>query len=335
MKPASTLPTALICLAIGCHHTPPVPQAIDPAMAACLPPDSALIAGIDLTAVRASPLYAKAPAAAGAFTAQFGGVSSALVAYAGKELLIVARGRFQSPPPGAVMVAPDLALYGSPEQTAAASARYKSRSPGPTALLAQAESVARGAQVWAAAHGNAPLPLSGNVADLAGILRKADFITLTARTGPGLALELRATAPDTNSARAIEETLRADITLGAAGEARRPDVAAALRSARVDRADRQVVVSLSVSEDAAAQLLALFYSSVLRKRTTAKPNTRRRTPPGPPSAAIGHCSSVTQRSRCGCERRSQASAMRCNLTLAAPFPRSRFLPPYAPGMPIA
>ena len=156
------------------------------------------------------------------------------------------------------MMLTGLALYGSSVQTSAASARYKSGHSPPPALLAKAESVARGAQVWVAARGNAPLPLTGNGADLLRILRKADFLTLTARTGSGLALELRAAAPDANSARAIEETLRADFTFAAAGEARRPDVAAALRSVQVARTDRGVVVSLSVSEDVAAKLLALF-----------------------------------------------------------------------------
>ena len=67
-------------------------------MADCLPPGAALIAGIDLTALRASPLYSKVPSAVSAFASQFNGVASALAAYDGKEILVVARGHFQSPP---------------------------------------------------------------------------------------------------------------------------------------------------------------------------------------------------------------------------------------------
>jgi hypothetical protein len=81
---------------------------------------------------------------------------------------------------------------------------------------------------------------------------------LTARTGAGLWLELRALAPDANAASAIEETLRADLTLAAAGEAKRADVAGALRSAGVSRADREVRVTLTVSDDVAGRLFAMF-----------------------------------------------------------------------------
>ncbi len=248
----------LACATIACHKAPEAAHAIDPALASCVPPDAELIAGVDLDALRASPLYSKLPASAETFTAQIGGVSKAVVSYNGKELLVAARGRFQTPPDGVTMLSPDLALLGSPQKTAAAAAQYKAHRIGAPALLAQAESVAAGAQVWIAARGGANLPLSGNAANLAGILRRATFVTLTARTGAGLALELRASAPDANAARAIEETLRADFTLGAAGEAKHEDIAAALRSVQVTRADREVQVTLNVTNEVAGRLFELF-----------------------------------------------------------------------------
>jgi hypothetical protein len=257
VKPASRVASAaLICMAMGCRTAPPTgARAVDSALAACIPADSVAIAGIDLDALRRSPLYLKTPAA-GVFAAQFTGVSSALLAYNGKELLVIARGRFNSPPAGASMLAPGLALYGSPSQTAAAAAQYKSGRAGAPALLAKAESVAAGVQVWVATRGDAPLPLTGNVAELARILRKAEFLTLTARTGTGLAVELRAWARDAERARAIEETLRADFTLAAAGESRRPDIAAALRGVQVTRMDGEVLVAVAANEQVASQWIA-------------------------------------------------------------------------------
>lgn len=243
---------------VGCRTAPEAKHAIDPGLAACIPPDASLIAGVDLTALRASQLYSKMPAAANAFAAQIGGVSSLLAAYNGKELLLALRGSFKAPPEGAVALAPNLALIGPPEQMAAATAHYKSGRTGSPALLAQAEPLASGALLWIVARGNARLPLTGNAANLAAILRKAQFVTLTARTGAGLALELRAVATDADAANAIEETLRADLTLAAAGEAKRADVARALRSAQVTRADREVRVTLTVSDDVAGRLLAMF-----------------------------------------------------------------------------
>jgi hypothetical protein len=243
---------------VGCRKTLETKGTIDAGLAACIPPDGELIAGINLAALRASPLYAKTPPAAKAFAEQLGGVSSALASYNGRDLLIALRGSFKAPPAGAAILAPDLALIGSPERIAAASAQYQSGRTGAPALLTQAEPLAAGAQLWVVARGNARLPLTGNAANLAGILRRAHFVTLTARTSAGLSLELRALAPDVDLARAIEETLRADLTLAAAGEAKRADVAGALRSAQVTRAEREVRVTLTMSDDVAGRLLAAF-----------------------------------------------------------------------------
>jgi hypothetical protein len=247
-----------LCASVGCRKAPEAKRAIDAGLAACIPPDTPLIAGIDLAALRASPLYSKMPTVAKAFAAQLGEVSSALAAYNGKELLIALRGSFKAPPAGASTITPGLALIGSPEQVAAATAHYKSGRTEAPVLLAQAEPLAAGALLWVVARGDTRLPLTGNAANLTGILRKAEFVMLTVRTGVGLSLELRALAPDANAASAIEETLRADLTLAAAGEAKRADVAKALHSAEVTRAGREVRVTLTVGDEVAGRLLASF-----------------------------------------------------------------------------
>ena len=195
---------------------------------------------------------------AGAFSEQMADVSAALIASDGKELLIAARGKFASKPAGAQALKPDLVLFGSDAMMQAGRAQFATGRTGAPELVAQADSIAAGAQIWVVARGDAPLPFSGNAANLAGILRKATFVTLTARTNAGLALELRALAPDVDAAQAIEETLRADVTLGAAGEARRPDIAAALRSIQVTRNDREVRLALAVSNETAEKLFGLF-----------------------------------------------------------------------------
>jgi hypothetical protein len=248
----------LACAAAAVFLFPVVSCRRPPDLAACLPPDSVLIAGADLAGLRASPLYAKLPATARSFLAQFEGVSTALASYNGADLLVAARGAFRSPPAGATMLAPDLALFGSPQRVAAAAAQYKSGRTGAPQLLAQAQAVSASKQLWIAARGNAPLPIAGNVANLLAILRNATFVTVTAQIATDVALELRASARDENAARAIEETFRADLTLAAAGEAKREDFASALRRAHVSRADREVRVSLELTADAAARLLAIL-----------------------------------------------------------------------------
>src|SRR5581483_3818838 len=147
-----------------------VRTAIDPALAACVPPGAVLVAGADLGALRRSSLYPNLPASARAFLAPFDGFSSALAAYDGKDLLIAARGQFASAPAGAVVLAPGIAVFGAPEAVAAGKSQFAARRPGAPDLLAQAETVAS-APIWIAARGEAPLPLSGNLANLARILQ--------------------------------------------------------------------------------------------------------------------------------------------------------------------
>jgi hypothetical protein len=258
MFPRPVTAVTLVILAAGCRRAPEPREAVDAGLAACIPADAALIAGLDVNALRASPLYSKMPGAVNALTAQFDGVSTALAAYNGRDLLFATHGKFKTTAPGATILAPDLALMGSSEQVAAAAAQYKSGHTGAPALLRQAEALATGALFWIAARGDVRLPLTGNAASLTHILRKAEFVTLMVRAGAGLTLALRAVAPDEKAASAIEETLRADLTLAAAAEAKRADVAAALRSAQVTRTGREMLVTLTISDDVAGRLFALF-----------------------------------------------------------------------------
>lgn len=101
------------------------------------------------------------------------------------------------------------------------------------------------------------MPLPANIASFVGILRKARVVTLTAQRTGAMEFHLRASAPDENAARAIEETLRADLTLAALAEAKRPDVAALLKKAEVTREGLMVDVRFSAPDDAAARLLGM------------------------------------------------------------------------------
>jgi hypothetical protein len=251
------LPTAiaLVCSLPGCRPST-VAHAIDPEAASCIPADTLALAGVNLDRLRAAPLYSKWPAAAAAMAAAFAGASSALLAYNGKDLLAIARGRFAEAPAGATLAAPNLALFGAPQLVAAAMAQRRSRTAGAPALLARAESIAAGRQVWIVIQGGVPLPLSGNAANLNRLLHNAESATMTANFDSGLALEVTAIGRTTDAARDIEETVRADITLAAAAEARQPDMAKLLRSIGIDREDRSVRITLSADQDAAAKMIA-------------------------------------------------------------------------------
>lgn len=252
-----TLPlcVALACCLTGCHSSL-TPSTVAADAASCIPAGTVALAGIDLDRLRAAPLYSKLPAAAVAIVGSSSTASSALLAYDGKELLVAARGRFAQAPPGATLAAPNLALFGSPQLVAAAMAQYRSHATGAPALVALAEPIAAGQGLWIVTQGGVPLPLTGNAANWSHLMQNAESVTAAAKFDSGLALAITALGRTANSARTIEETLRADVTLAAAAEARQPSLAKLLRSVRIDRDDRTVRIAVTADADAAAQLLA-------------------------------------------------------------------------------
>ena len=91
---------------LGCRH-PAAPEAVDPVMASCVPPNATLLAGIDLGRLRAAPLYSKLPIA-GLLDAQpLAGARYALVVWIGQDLLVIARGAFRQAPAGTTLSNPD------------------------------------------------------------------------------------------------------------------------------------------------------------------------------------------------------------------------------------
>ncbi len=175
-----------------------------------------MLAGVNLDRLRAAPLYSKLPAAAAAMAGAFTGASSALLAYNGRDLLVIARGSFAKAPAGATLAGPNLALFGTSQLVASAMAQRRTATPGAPTLLARAESIAAGRQIWIVMQGGVALPLSGNASNLNQLLHHAESATVTASFDSGLALEVTAIGLTTDAARNIEETVRADITLAAA-----------------------------------------------------------------------------------------------------------------------
>ena len=245
----------LACSMLACR-TSSVAREVNADAAACIPSDTIVLAGVDLDRLRAAPLYSKLPAAVVALAGSYSTASSALLAYNGKELLAIARGQFAKAPPGSVLAAPNLALFGSEQLVTAAMAQYRSHAAGAPAVLARAKSVAADRQIWIVMQGGVDLPLTGNAANLNHLLRNAESASVTVNVDSELALAITVLGRTADSARNVEETVRAEITLAAAAEARRPDLAKLLRSISIDRDDRTVRIMLSADADVAAKLLA-------------------------------------------------------------------------------
>jgi hypothetical protein len=169
--PAAIAPMILL-LACG----PSAPPAIDPRLAAQVPGDASALAGINLDAMRASPLHEKLARA-------FPNVPYILIARRGNDVLtILSAGRQQS-------------------------------RRGSSPLLADAAPLAAANPVWVVIRGGGPLPLEGNLANLNNLLRDTEVVTLGARLGDPIAADLTATCPTPEAASRFEGSFRALLLL--------------------------------------------------------------------------------------------------------------------------
>jgi hypothetical protein len=246
---------ALAAFATGCHGAPP--PAIDRAMASCLPPDTVILGGVDCQRLRASPVYPKLPAAAAALLEPLRPATYLLLASNGRDYLAIGRGPFGQAPPGATLLAPDLAAAGSPDAVRAATARHRRGVTG-AALVALAEKLASGREIWIVAMGNATLPVSGNAENLNRLLHATEYATLAVRVTDGIEAEATGVCGTAEAARRLEEELRAMASIAAAAEARQPAIAAQLRAIQVSREERTVRVDLRADAAGVEQLLRLF-----------------------------------------------------------------------------
>lgn len=221
----------------SCRPTPHA-GAIDPALAACVPQNAVAIAGANLDALRETALSQAIPLIAG-----YPDSRSLVAAYTGAELLIAtSRG------PGT-----QVSLTGPADAVEAARDRHED-SP----LLAPAESMAAGGDVWAIVRGDVMLPLSGNAANLNRLMRGMEFAGVAVRTHPDIEFVLSARGRSAESARQFENTLRATLTVTAAAEARQADLAAALRSVQIQREGSEVRASLHASADTARRVIEVL-----------------------------------------------------------------------------
>jgi hypothetical protein len=247
---------ALAAAAISCRSMN-APAGFGRDMASYIPADTLLLAGLDLDRLRASPLYPKLPPAARALAESLRDAGYLLLASHGKDFLFITRGRFGEAPPGAILVAPGLAVAGSPGSVGAAIAQHKTGRDGAPDLLAAAASVAGGKQIWMVARGGVPLPVAGNAANLNRLLRDTEYAAIGARIGSRIEIEATAVGRTEEAGREFEESLRAILSLTAAANARQPDLVALIHSVLIRRQDRTVRVALSAGPDAVGSLLRL------------------------------------------------------------------------------
>jgi hypothetical protein len=244
---------ALLCaITIAC--SPKKPEDVTASMVSCVPPSTSLLAGIDLDRVRSSPLYPKLPPAVTAIVEPYREAHSLLLASNGRNFMIIARGPFQHPPAGATVVNRDLAVAGDPEFVSAALAQQKTGKSGAPDLVADAATISQGNQIWVVARGGVALPLTGNAANLSRLLRNSEFGAVSLRLEDRVILAATVLGRTPDAARQVEETLRAAITLAAAGESRQTDLQTLLKSIQLVREDRIVKATVNATPEVLTKL---------------------------------------------------------------------------------
>ena len=130
---------------------------------------------------------------------------------AGKDtgLLLAARGKFTQAPPGSTLVAPDLALAGTPGLVSSAIRQHKTGTSGAPALLSHASR----RPMWIAADGTATFPLSGNTRNLNRFLHFTEYLTVTIQFGSPADIEITAVCRGPAEARHFEDSARAFLSL--------------------------------------------------------------------------------------------------------------------------
>ena len=230
------------------------PTAIDPTLAACVPPEAVAVAGIRLDEVRGSPVFTRLlDRLPGADT--LAGAASVLFAYDGRDLVLAARGTFSSPPAGFTAVAPGIFAAGPDAWLRGARDRERTRQTAEPALLAHAGAVAAAYPVWAAFLGGRTLPLSGNAANLNRLLRGASYATFGARFTNGLELRAAATCPSEATAAQLEESVRAMLTLARAGTRANAGHEFPFDAIRLSSRDRVVNLEVALAGPAADRLV--------------------------------------------------------------------------------
>jgi len=247
---------ALACAAValagsGCS---PAPESrLETEALACLPEDTLAVAGVYPQRIRGRESNSLLPPAWSSALEPFRGATLVLLAYNGSDLLIVASGRFAAPPPGAVLLTPELALAGSPAAIRAATAQHAARRTGAAELMAHAAPVVN-KDIWAVMRGGIRLPLPGNGANVNRLLALSEYTTASAVWDSAIRLEFDGHCTTPESASRLEERLRALITLGKTA-VKRPDFASLFQSIELMRDGPVVHLRFRASPQAVEELL--------------------------------------------------------------------------------
>lgn len=286
----------LLIALTACNSAETGRTTVDPALAALIPPDSTMLAGVRMADIRATPLYKKMLAGQrlarlDEFARQTGfdprrDVRELLVASNGKDSLVAARGTFNvhvfegmtrstykgftlytRDRGGVALIDNSTAIAGTLEAVRAALDRRESGNrSGPVELLARARQIPPENQVWSVANGfdnllTGRIPETGNAANAGRILRSLENTTAAADLRTGVHGYIDGQCRTDADAKNLGDAARGLVGLGRLSvPEKQPELLRLWDGIKVDQQQRTIKITVAIPQDLVDKLIDLVGS---------------------------------------------------------------------------
>jgi len=284
----------LLVALTACNSAETGRTAIDSALAALVPPDATMLAGVRMEAVRTTPLYQKMVANKALsqlddFARETGfdprrDVRELLITSNGKDSLIAARGTFNARAfesmtrssykgytlytrdrGGVALIDSSTAIAGTlPAVHAALDRRKAGDRSGPAELLARARQIAPENQIWSVANGfesllTARIPQEGNAANFARILRSLENTTMAADFRTGVNGFINGLCRTDQDAKNLGDAARGLVGLGRLSvPENQPELLRLWDGIKVDQQQRTIKIIVAIPQDLVDKLIELL-----------------------------------------------------------------------------
>jgi hypothetical protein len=278
---------------LGCSSAQFGTARIDRGLAALVPADTILLAGIRMSELRSTPLYSKMMSQQRLselddFAKQTNfdprkDVNEMLVASNGADVVVLARGNFkvQAPSESKKSIYKGATIYGNAEgayaildsATAVAGAeravrkaidQKQSGQPGATGLVARAAALPGPAQVWFVSSGWGTLPdrlseQGGNLSNFSRIFRSVEKASGTADLRSGIVGTVSGDCRTEPDAKTLGDAARGMVGLGRLSvPENQPEMLRLFDGIKVEQKQQSVQVSVNIPADLVDRLLKLY-----------------------------------------------------------------------------
>ncbi len=278
----------------ACHSAETGRTSVDATLAALVPPDATMLAGIRMAAIRSTPLYQKMLAQKrlerlDEFARQTGfdprrDVRELLVASNGKDSIVAARGTFNvrafegmtrsmykgyalytRDRGGVALIDNSTAIAGTLDAVRAVLDRYQAGNrSGPAQLLARARQIPPENQVWSVSNGfdnllTGRIPESGNAANFGRILRSLENTTAAADLRTGLNGYINGLCRTEPEAKNLGDAARGMVGLGRLSvPENQPELLRLWDGIKVDQQQRTINITVAIPQDLIDKLINLL-----------------------------------------------------------------------------